>query len=110
MKSGLFGIFKILSRCAEGELASLPRADILTYIYNGAKDAEYLTLTTILKERFGKYFDYAKFSHASEKVDEKLGEDPEVFRARGRELYEQIKAEKDIEMPHVKLENSHRER
>ena len=45
-----------------------------------AKDIE------ALKDEFGKQFDYTRFQWASENTDQKLGEDPDAFRARGREL------------------------
>jgi hypothetical protein len=45
-----------------------------------AKDIE------ALKDDYGKQFDYIRFQRASENADQKLGEDPDAFRARGREL------------------------
>lgn len=39
-----------------------------------------------LKDEYGKLFDYTRFQRASEKTDQRLGENPDAFRARGREL------------------------
>ena len=39
-----------------------------------------------LKDEYAKLFDYTRFQWASENTDQKLGEDPEAFRARGKEL------------------------
>ena len=39
-----------------------------------------------LKDEYGKLFDYTRFQRASENTDQKLGEDPDAFRARGRNL------------------------
>ena len=39
-----------------------------------------------LKDEYAKLFDYTRFQWASENTDQRLGEDPEAFRARGKEL------------------------
>ena len=64
-----------------------------------------------LKERFGKYFDYVKFNRAMENVDDKLCEDPEVFRVRGRELWMQRRQQNSAEKSaRIKASRDSRER
>jgi hypothetical protein len=58
-----------------------------------AKDIE------ALKDDYGKQFDYIRFQRASENADQKLGEDPDAFRARGRELSMQQRLQRHHEKP-----------
>jgi hypothetical protein len=44
-----------------------------------------------LKDDYGKQFDYLRFQRASENPDQRLSEDPDAFRARGRELITKYK-------------------
>jgi hypothetical protein len=52
-----------------------------------------------LKDDYGKQFDYIRFQRASENADQKLGEDPDAFRARGRELSMQQRLQRHHEKP-----------
>lgn len=58
-----------------------------------AKDIE------ALKDDYGKQFDYIRFQRASENADQKLGEDPDAFRARGKVLSMQQRLQRHHEKP-----------
>ena len=66
-----------------------------------AKDIE------ALKDDYGKQFDYIRFQRASENADQKLGEDPDAIRARGRELSMQQRQHRYTDKASVSQEKNH---
>ena len=52
-----------------------------------------------LKGTFGTQFDYVTFNRASERTDERLGEDPQVFRSRSWELRRKQQSQRQIDHP-----------